>query len=39
MKCPYCGSEDLFFDNIMRNYICDDCDRIIYDEEIEDESF
>lgn len=37
MKCPYCGSEDLFFDSIMRNYICEDCDSIIEREEIDDD--
>lgn len=35
MYCPYCGSNDLFFDPIMRNYICEECDRIIYPEEEE----
>lgn len=35
MDCPYCGNNDLFFDNIMRNYFCEDCDRIIYPEEDE----
>lgn len=37
MKCPYCGSEDLFFDNIMKNYICEECDEIIERGEFEDE--
>ena len=46
MICPHCGSEDLFFDNIMRNYICEDCDRIIcedcdriiYEEKLENDN-
>lgn len=37
MNCPYCGSEDLYFDNIMGNYICEDCDKIIEREDFEDE--
>jgi len=39
MKCPYCGN-NLYIDNysfLMRVYVCEDCDRIIYDEDIEDE--
>lgn len=28
MICPYCGSDDLFFDNIIRNYICEECEKI-----------
>jgi transcription initiation factor TFIIIB Brf1 subunit/transcription initiation factor TFIIB len=37
MNCPYCGSDDLYFDPIMRNYICEDCDKLIESEELEDE--
>jgi DNA-directed RNA polymerase subunit RPC12/RpoP len=35
-KCPYCGSEDLFFDPIMRNYICEDCDKLFEPDELEE---
>jgi DNA-directed RNA polymerase subunit RPC12/RpoP len=37
MNCPYCGSDDLYFDPIMRNYICEECDKIIEPEELEDD--
>lgn len=35
MKCPNCGSEDLFYDSIMNNYICEECDSIIEKEDLE----
>ena len=28
MKCNTCGSEDMSYDPIMNNYICDDCGNI-----------
>jgi len=37
MNCPNCGSNDLYFDPIMENYICEECDRVIELEELEEE--
>lgn len=40
MKCPYCGS-DLYIDNYSMFkgcFVCGECDKIIEEEEIEDEN-
>jgi len=36
IKCPECKSDDVFFDPIMHNYICNNCDEIFEGDENEE---
>jgi len=36
MNCPYCGGKVLYFDTIMRNYICEDCDKLFEREDLDE---
>lgn len=32
MRCPYCGSFDLFWDSTFGNWLCNACDKSFDDE-------